>query len=78
MRYSVQTIESKKEGKNYRITDNIGDNRIGTCYDEYNADLICNELNYYADKNLNKCKHKTKATMGKYLICVDCGEERIK
>lgn len=58
MRYSVQTINSKTDGKNYRVTDNTTDSRIATCYIEENAELICKALNFYEK---SKTKNNKKA-----------------
>lgn len=50
-RYEIQTINSQTEGLNYRITDRYSDDRIGTCYLKEHAELICNALNYYENRN---------------------------
>jgi len=44
-RYSVQKINSKTDGVNYRITDNNSDSRISTSYSEDNANFIVDRLN---------------------------------
>lgn len=44
-RYSVQVIAEGTPEQNFRITDNVGDNRVGTCYNDEHAQLICDALN---------------------------------
>lgn len=55
-RYEIQTINSPKDGLNYRITDKNGDNRVATCFLKEHADLVCQALNYYEDRNQTTSK----------------------
>lgn len=50
-RYEVQVIAQGTPEQNFRITDTIGDNRIGTCYYAEEAELICDALNNYCGKD---------------------------
>lgn len=47
LRYSIQEIDSKTDGTNFRITDNQSDSRISTSYLKENAELVCDALNFY-------------------------------
>jgi len=45
--YEIQTINSKEDGLNYRITHISSDSRVATCYLKENAELVCEALNAY-------------------------------
>jgi hypothetical protein len=51
MRYSIQFIDSKTDGPNYRITDNNSDSRVATCYVKENAEMVCEALNMVSKAN---------------------------
>lgn len=50
-RYEVQIIAEGTPEQNFRITDTIGDNRIGTCFLSEHAELIADALNNHYDKD---------------------------
>lgn len=53
-RYEVQTVDSPSYGRNYRVTDTDGDNRIATCFEKEHANLVCKALNFLVDNKMDK------------------------
>lgn len=48
-RYEIQTIKSASKYTEYRITDTQGDDRVATCFDAVNAQMIVSALNGFGE-----------------------------
>lgn len=67
--YEIQTINSKEDGLNYRITHISSDSRVATCYLKENAELVCDALNKLNSNNkLLRVKANNIRVIRKYTL----------